>query len=313
VLQALREAAIPIIVLKGAAMAPTLYGDVGLRYMHDVDLLVPEDARARGMAVLNTLGYRIDPGVPHDLRARARQAGLLPRTAGIYARYHFHYGLRRQGQPLPLELHWHIAKPGTRVAIADFWQEARAVEIAGVETLCFRPEHFLLHLCLHLAGDPYRQLRLARLIDLWVAIDRQRLDWDYLRRAAQKYGIARAVRAALGLTREILGVPLPAEAGLGDHGPERRLVRLLSRWWLADLGARMPGQAPASRSLLWKLACRHGWPELGCALYRMVVHYPENNRFLPKRYAGSELMNLVYAFHPSRLRGLIQTKTERLR
>jgi putative nucleotidyltransferase-like protein len=312
VLRRLRQAGVPVLVLKGAAMAPSLYGDIGLRYMDDLDLLVPEDARARALEILTDDGYRFHLSVPADLRARARRAGLArfqgpvdeSTTAQIYTRFHFHYHLRRKGQFFPLEVHWHIAKPGTGVDIAELWRGAQATEIAGVETLCLRPEHLLLHLCLHLAGDPYGRLRLARLIDIEIAVTGAELDWGSVARAAARYGIARRVRVALGLTRRVLGIATPGEpAGTGGLG-ERALVHLVSRRWLADLGTHTPDQAPASRALLWRLAAEERWAGIARAFYRTAVHYPEDNRFLPERYRESEFLNLVYALHPSRWRSL---------
>jgi hypothetical protein len=43
VLDVLKEQEIPVILLKGAALAEAVYGDVGLRPMSDLDLLVPEE------------------------------------------------------------------------------------------------------------------------------------------------------------------------------------------------------------------------------------------------------------------------------
>ncbi len=313
VLEGLHQAGVPVVVLKGAAMAPSLYGDIALRYMGDLDLLVPKETRARAMELLEERGYRLHPIVPADLRARARRAGLLPRsrgpvnvqtTAKIYARFHFHYQLWREGQFFPLELHWHIAKPGTGVNIAELWQEAQATTIAGVETLSLRPEHLLLHLCLHLTGDAYGQLRLARLVDIDLAVTRQRLDWAHLGGAAERYGIARRVRVALGLTQRVLGTAIPPQALAGGGMCERALIDLVSRRWLADLGSCAPDQASAFHALLWHLASEERWVGVGRALYRTAVHYPEDNRFLPKRYPESELLNFLYSFHPARWWGM---------
>ena len=43
-LEALQAQDIPVIVLKGAALAESVYGDIGLRPMSDLDLLVPEES-----------------------------------------------------------------------------------------------------------------------------------------------------------------------------------------------------------------------------------------------------------------------------
>ena len=319
VLLALRQGSIPTILLKGGVMAPTLFGDIALRPMYDLDLLVPMDARDRALAILSTLGYAIDPGAPSDLRAQARRSGLLPpgagpldaaQTAAVYARHHFHYCLRRAQQSFPVEIHWHITTAGVGLDIQDFWAAAQPVTIRGIEALAFRPEHLLLHLCVHLAANEYSKLRLARFVDLHVAIDRQVIDWDLVIRAARHHRVTRLVRVALGLTRAVLGVPVPLSVTRGGGPAERLATHVLARWWRLELGPRARRSVPPlSRTLLWAHLVRRRWTGLPSALYRTLVPYPEDNRFLPSAHAGSEMMNLLYAFHPARLRARAGTRT----
>jgi hypothetical protein len=318
VLVALRRGSIPTIALKGAVMAPTLYGDIALRFMYDLDLLVPLEAREQALASLATLGYTVDPGAPADLRAQARRSGLLRRgagsldaaqTAAVYARHHFHYYLRRPQQSFPVEIHWHITKPGGGLDIQDFWTTARPVTIHGVEALALGPEHLLLHLCVHLAADSYRKLRLSRFVDLHLAIDRQQIDWELVVRAARHHRVMRLVRVGLGLTRAVLGVPIPHAVTRGGSPAERLGIRLLARWWHRGLGPRPKRSAPLSRTLLWTSLARRRWTDPPSGLYRVLVPYPESNPHLPSTYAGSEVMNLLYAFHPARLRALVGSRT----
>ncbi|GAB4524424.1 MAG: hypothetical protein Fur0018_07970 [Anaerolineales bacterium] len=58
ILEAFEQAGIEVIVLKGAALAQTLYEDIGLRPMSDIDLLVrPEDVW-RVWKIICSLGYQ---------------------------------------------------------------------------------------------------------------------------------------------------------------------------------------------------------------------------------------------------------------
>src|SRR5262245_7921362 len=56
-LRALREAAVPVIVLKGAALIGTVYGNLTWRAMGDVDLLVHRHDVDATQRVLDDLGY----------------------------------------------------------------------------------------------------------------------------------------------------------------------------------------------------------------------------------------------------------------
>lgn len=309
VLPPLHRAGIPVILLKGAAVTGALFGDIGLRYMGDVDLLVPLDARARARAVLETLGYHLDPGVPAEFQARARRAGLLPArptplsaelTAQLYERYHFHYYFERDHQPFPLELHWHIVKPGRGIQIDDWWDGARPLRVGDVDALSFGPEHSLLHFALHLTLDDYAQLRLARLIDVHLAVTKRTLDWTYLRRTAEQHDAARALGVALDLSHRVLGTPVPASLqGLLD-GLDRALVARLARRWVAELAPQASGRRPFRQTLAWTVLKRDRWQSVPGPLYRWLASYPETNPRLPERYRGSELMNFLYAFHPVR-------------
>ena len=309
----LQQAGIPVIVLKGAAVAGTLFGDVGLRYMGDVDLLVPVDARARAWSALEHLGYRLVPGAPADLRARARRAGLLPARPGplsrelsarLYERFHFHYYLMRDGQGFPVELHWHIVKPGRHVDIEDLWRRAQPLRVGGIEALAFAPEHMLLHFALHLALDDYSQLTLARLVDVHVAAADPGLDWMALRRDAEVHSARRALGVALDLSRRVLGTSMP-EICQDLLGPaDRALAARLAADWLAALAPRSAGRERFATTLIWAILRRDRWGSVAGYLYRRLASYPELNPYLRERYRGSELMNLIHAFRPARLTAL---------
>ena len=58
-ISALQRAGIEPIVLKGGALARTVYADPGLRPMTDLDLLVPPQAMERAGTVLASIGYRL--------------------------------------------------------------------------------------------------------------------------------------------------------------------------------------------------------------------------------------------------------------
>jgi Uncharacterised nucleotidyltransferase len=309
ILGPLRRAGIPVILLKGAAMTRPLFGDIGLRHMGDLDVLVPVDARQPALAVLRALGYHLVPDPPAGIRARARRDGLVwPPTsvldaeasARLYERYHFHYYLERDGQTFPLELHWHIVRPGRGGPIDDFWREARPARVGDVDALCFRPEHLLLHLALHLTADDWAQLRLARLVDVHRAVTTQTLDWAWLGHAAERQHAARALGVALGLARRVLGTAVPTRAGRLD-GFDGALLTLLGRRWMADLRPQRPERPALEQSLAWAVARRDRWGDVAGRLYRLFAAYPETNPRLPERYRGSEVMNFLAAVHPSRI------------
>ena len=82
ILDAFEHAAIPVVVLKGAALAHLLYRSPGLRPLSDLDLLVDGAEAARAQSVLSSIGF-IAPASPtsrrlmshHHLPLAMRQTG----------------------------------------------------------------------------------------------------------------------------------------------------------------------------------------------------------------------------------------------
>ena len=95
ILTALDEADIRVILLKGAALAQTLYDDPALRPMSDLDLLVPFEKLDRAVQVANDLGFQSDDFVPYWPGIRRVRA-------------HHEHVQNRKG--VNLELHWSLTQ-----------------------------------------------------------------------------------------------------------------------------------------------------------------------------------------------------------
>src|SRR4051794_7774713 len=101
----LREAGIPVMVLKGGALAVLHYGDAGSRPMGDVDLLVPPALADEALAVVEGAGWHADPPAPRDV---------------LSVSHAWTYG---DGQNGHVDLHWR-ALPYSRASEDDFWAAA---------------------------------------------------------------------------------------------------------------------------------------------------------------------------------------------
>ena len=134
VLRCLRGSGIPVVVLKGAYLAEAVYGDVALRPMCDVDLLVPEEEMQEAQATISGIGFV--SGKPEDT--------TLP------PRIHKHLPALVKGD-LAVEVHWTIAPDSMPSAMRpdNLWDRVRPTTVAGEDVLALSPEDLLLHLCLH--------------------------------------------------------------------------------------------------------------------------------------------------------------------
>ena len=127
------EASVPVIVLKGAALATLVYQSHALRPTRRIELLVHRRDLARVEAVLRSL--REPPGAP---------VGGPQGYALLDVRHHIF------GQTSVQEMPAAVGIP-----IEDFWARARPVQIASVPTLVFGHEDLLLHLAMHLTADAF--------------------------------------------------------------------------------------------------------------------------------------------------------------
>jgi len=130
VLQACHRQGIAVIVLKGAALAETVYPHPAVRPMGDIDLLVrPEAVQAMDDA-LTALGYDfVDHGRPKVFwRTQHYHLTFQPPSASPLV--------------LPIEVHWALGRASHPfyMDLDGLWQRSIPTTIAGLETRILAPE-----------------------------------------------------------------------------------------------------------------------------------------------------------------------------
>ena len=198
VLRCLCSSAIPVVALKGAYLAEAVYGDVALRPMCDVDLMVPRAELPRAQAILLDLGGVYHQSENHESFDWTGHHHMRPVVV----------------RDLTLEIHWTIVPPTwpVRIDAAGLWDRARPVTIAGVEVLALSPEDLLLHLCLSFIDSGLTGLKL--LCDIAETIHRfgGEIDWAQVAHLAREWRAARHVGLTLHLARSTVGAAVPADA-----------------------------------------------------------------------------------------------------
>lgn len=228
ILRALAAAGVPTILLKGAALAHTLYENVALRPLADLDLLVrPADLPA-ALSALRAIGCVQD---------------ALELRPGFTETFGHHAVLRTPGpRPTTLELHWTLLPPPYPCepgALDWFWQTARPVAVDGASALVLAPEALLLHLCGHLLQHgEIDSPRLVWLHDVAGVLFRygDGIDWDALLAHALQLELVLPLRRTLQRAAEQWHAPVPesARARLRALAPAptetRRTARLLGHY-----------------------------------------------------------------------------------
>ena len=271
-------------VLKGAPLALRYYEHPSLRFLSDVDVLVPTAAAERSMDLLATAGWRRHSPMPRTRLFRSRHSENL---------FHDEYG--------NLDLHWRLSMPLVLAADRehseeDFWRAAEPLEVAGMETLAPCPADLVLHVCVHGAWS------LSEATARWVAdavtVFRSaddRMDWDRFTAQVTRRRVVLGLRNDLTYLAREFGAPIPAVVlerlrrtpvsrretrtyrGLTRPVPRGGLRETAARfrgYWLEKTGAlprwRQVREAPGHLEDHWGLA--HAWEIPFEAVARLVHH-----------------------------------------
>jgi hypothetical protein len=195
-------------LLKGAALAASLYPNLALRPMCDLDLLVPADGLERAVQAVVELGYR---------RLVPEMAPGLDRQA----RYHVALSGGPQGQ-VSVELHWRLVAGEAdwrSPPVEWFWRQTESWTMQQpdgriLSALQLRPTAHLLYLAAHLAFQHGGgSSRLGWLYDLHLILARRgdQLDWNALLEKAREFRWSAALGSALSRARDVLATPLPPD------------------------------------------------------------------------------------------------------
>lgn len=213
VLTVLRGAGIPVIVLKGAHLAEAVYGDVAVRPMCDIDLMVRRADLSVAQKTLLGLGGVSEHAA--DIEWCCRTSAHLPAVV-VHG--------------LAFELHWTIVAPvgPVSVDVAGLWDRARPASIAGADVLALSPEDLLLHLCLSASYRNSLTGGLRPFSDIVEAIVRYRgeMDWVQVAARAHEWGGARYVGLTLQLARNMSGAEVPGDTleRLVPGGPDQCVI-----------------------------------------------------------------------------------------
>lgn len=199
---ALEGASVAAIVLKGPALAATVYPDPAAREIGDLDLLIRK-------ADLDLAGHVLaSAGLERAWLRSPAQEAILQRT--WYA-YTFH----DSAAGLPLELHWRLVPRFFPLSLSEdvLLKETEEVSFEGRQIRIFRPEMQLLTLCIHGAKtEPEPWSKLKWIQDVAVLIQATRdMHWERLLQLAETAGCVRLLLLGLELASRVLGSPLPAD------------------------------------------------------------------------------------------------------
>jgi hypothetical protein len=245
---------VAVIVLKGAALAETVYRDLGLRPMGDLDLLVRREALSTTLCVMGTLGFdRLDPEVHEGIDAAYENEITLSKPANLEVQVGVHWSLFDS----PLYQH--------KLPMDWFWQTARPARLCDVPGQMLGPEAQVLHLCGHLWLHHQGQglLWLHDVAEV-IAFYRTQIDWEQLLDKAQTFDLVVPVQQTLTHLADEWHVPIPADVLQRLRGlqPSPHELRTFS-WLTAEhrpVAWRFRSDLVSMRD--WKERWRFAWSHL---------------------------------------------------
>jgi len=260
-LAAFVTADIPIILLKGAALAHRIYPGPELRPMVDIDVLIDPADTKRAVAITRDLGYCF--ASRHGSRFAGRMHHLPVATTTL------------SGFRISLEIHVDTMSPDQPDSLTLATLAAKPLPFrrgSGPNGVALGHTDMLRHLARH-AFEPARRVRLIHLYDLWryKTMFRDEIDWRKLEaRFPYVIVVLRLVSYVFTSPRSpdrpfsAISEPVPAGLGLGmvplseiaaaDIGFISKLAALFNppAWWLHGFYA-----VPPEKSLLVCRIIRH--------------------------------------------------------
>ncbi len=296
VLEVFLERGVEVIILKGAALAKTVYGDIGLRPMCDIDLLVRKEDLTNVEDIMTGLDYPFKDNNP----------------AERYGEDNHHTRFFNQENNVLIEIHWHIScnTHPTRIRNIDsdiiemWWEGAKAIEISGVKSLMLCPEDLIIHLCLHfikhrfLGGFNY-ECALIQVCDIYQVLKQYRdeIDWVSLKCKTGKYGIERHVYTTLTLVMEITGkyngISNNVLSAIKSECLDKELVEIMKKRIL--IGKDVPNAAPGPFVQSHKADTLTGKIKI---ILREIFPSPE---VISERYSVPLTSRRLYYYYVSRL------------
>jgi hypothetical protein len=271
VLQHLMAAGIPVIPLKGIALASALYGHYMLRVSGDIDLFVRRAEVEHAVSVLEARGYRAEG----------------PWQRWLAAPYHVEIPLvpRAEGRWYALDLHWGLlgGDRWLQAAAEECWSAARPATVAGADAWAMSREWELVFLTLHAARNQWQGLKW--LVDIQQICWSWTLDWPEVRAIARRWG-----------WEEVLKLTIEACQHLWELPPSHGLDSIPWPAWLPRFPDPPRQRRWSSIRVMFLLLPRWGL-RVRYVLRRIVTSGPYDYRWLP---LPSRLSSLYILLRPLR-------------
>lgn len=245
---ALNATNVDALLLKGAALAVSVYGSFVERPMGDVDLAVAGSDAERAFSTFQTAGWNWN-------------AQEFPREK-YRGHHHFPPLLDSRGMDVRLELHTELFVSGSPFAlsVSQLFRDGREVAIGKGRAIIPSPEHLLLHTCIHYTWSHMMLFGAWRAFRDVIALADAGLDWEKFVAEAARYRASSSCFWTLRLAERLAGAALPTEVMARlQRSTSPRLLAVSERHAVREMFPSLDG-CPSQwlRRRLWELSIRPG-------------------------------------------------------
>jgi hypothetical protein len=190
VLSALTSSNTKTIVLKGAALAETVYADAVCRHCHDIEILANENELDHLLNLAQVLDFTRSSEI---INSKWENISLIHKT----------------GLPLVYRRYL-LQKPNPCLNVAELWARSINQIIFDIPIRILSPADNLLHICTN-AFFYGRLVPIGWVCDAWFIIDRYPdLDWNFLLEFVQRANLELPLLLTLGYLAKDLEASIPS-------------------------------------------------------------------------------------------------------
>jgi hypothetical protein len=217
ILDALTNAGIVVIPVKGVWLSESVYANIAMRGMSDMDLWIQKGDVDRALGILQTLGYQ--PGLSDINRPQELQDALLGETL-----------LMKNGAPF-VEVHWRIfagqwLRHAASIEERLIWE--RSLPWRGEMVRQLQPEDAFIHVAIHLAINHQMSMSALRtMLDLHMLRMKLKIDWNLVVDRAKTWRVATPMWLVVDSMMRLFGDDVELSAALTKVRPS-----LFRRWCL---------------------------------------------------------------------------------
>lgn len=198
ILKAFDKENIPVILLKGSHLAFFIYESIGIRFLRDIDLIVPINKVKTAYELAYSIGYIPDDEVTED-NFTFKIGKHLPQMI--------------KDNKYVLEIHGYLNKitESYNIPIDYLWNNSVDEKFDKYKANLLRPIDLLMHLIVHISYQDNFALDLRHYYDIYILLEKYKdeLNWSEIISLSEKFNINKGVYIVLKVIKEIFNFKFP--------------------------------------------------------------------------------------------------------